>query len=109
MCSISSRLLLRCGLARLFECHPVWGVLEFAGLEARQLPPGADLKRVFVAAMLEWIDAVGSSTAGLSSSSPRTPPTKPSAMVCSLLHLGDVRGCYRRWQQTRGWLPERQL
>lgn len=26
-------------------------------LEARLLPPGADLKRVFVAAMLEWIDA----------------------------------------------------
>jgi hypothetical protein len=26
-------------------------------LEVRQLPPGADLKRAFVAAMLEWIDA----------------------------------------------------
>jgi len=26
-------------------------------LEARQLPPGADLKRAFVAAMLEWIEA----------------------------------------------------
>ena len=26
-------------------------------LEARLLPAGADLKRVFVAAMLEWIDA----------------------------------------------------
>jgi hypothetical protein len=26
-------------------------------LEARQLPPGAELKRAFVAAMLEWIDA----------------------------------------------------
>lgn len=28
-----------------------------AALEGRQLPPGADLKRAFVAAMLEWIDA----------------------------------------------------
>jgi hypothetical protein len=28
-----------------------------AVLEARVLPPGADLKRAFVAAMLEWIDA----------------------------------------------------
>ena len=26
-------------------------------LEVRQLPPGADLKRTFIAAMLEWIDA----------------------------------------------------
>jgi hypothetical protein len=26
-------------------------------LEARVLPPGTDLKRAFVAAMLEWIDA----------------------------------------------------
>jgi hypothetical protein len=26
-------------------------------LEARLLPPGSDLKRAFVAAMLEWIDA----------------------------------------------------
>lgn len=26
-------------------------------LEARQLPPGSDLKRAFVAAMLEWMDA----------------------------------------------------
>jgi hypothetical protein len=26
-------------------------------LEARLLPPGTDLKRAFVAAMLEWIDA----------------------------------------------------
>jgi hypothetical protein len=26
-------------------------------LEARRLHPGADLKRAFVAAMLEWIDA----------------------------------------------------
>jgi hypothetical protein len=26
-------------------------------LEARLMPPGSDLKRVFVAAMLEWIDA----------------------------------------------------
>jgi hypothetical protein len=26
-------------------------------LQSRELPPGADLKRVFVAAMLEWIDA----------------------------------------------------
>ena len=28
-----------------------------AVLEARQLPPGADVKRAFAAAMLEWIDA----------------------------------------------------
>jgi hypothetical protein len=28
-----------------------------AVLEARLLPPGSDLKRAFVAAMLEWIDA----------------------------------------------------
>jgi hypothetical protein len=28
-----------------------------AVLEGRQLPPGADLKRAFVAAMLDWIDA----------------------------------------------------
>lgn len=28
-----------------------------AVLEVRQLPPGADLKRTFIAAMLEWIDA----------------------------------------------------
>lgn len=28
-----------------------------AVLEARQLPPGANLKRTFVIAMLEWIDA----------------------------------------------------
>jgi hypothetical protein len=39
-------------------------------LEARLMPPGSDLKRVFVAAMLEWIDAgwqLGefSSTAGI--------------------------------------------
>jgi hypothetical protein len=26
-------------------------------LEARQMPPGSDPKRAFVAAMLEWIDA----------------------------------------------------
>src|ERR1019366_8429341 len=26
-------------------------------LEARPLPPGTDLKRAFVAAMIEWIDA----------------------------------------------------
>jgi hypothetical protein len=26
-------------------------------LEVRQLAPGADLKRAFIAAMLEWIDA----------------------------------------------------
>jgi hypothetical protein len=26
-------------------------------LEARQLPPGAHLKRAFIVAMLEWIDA----------------------------------------------------
>jgi hypothetical protein len=39
-------------------------------LEARLLPPGSDLKRTFVAAMLEWMDAgwqLGefSSTAGI--------------------------------------------
>jgi hypothetical protein len=39
-------------------------------LQSRELPPGADLKRVFIAAMLEWIDAgwrLGefSSTAGV--------------------------------------------
>ena len=26
-------------------------------LEARQLPPGSDLKNAFITAMLEWIDA----------------------------------------------------
>jgi len=26
-------------------------------LKVRDLPPGADLKRIFVAAILEWIDA----------------------------------------------------
>ena len=40
--------------------EPRWYVvrsMQGALLEARELPPGADLKRVFVAAMLEWIDA----------------------------------------------------
>ena len=40
--------------------EPRWGVvtnMHRAVLEARPLPLGADLKRVFVAAMLEWIDS----------------------------------------------------
>jgi hypothetical protein len=53
--------------------EPRWYVvrsMQGALLEARELPPGADLKRVFVAAMLEGIDAgwqLGefSSTAGV--------------------------------------------
>jgi len=39
--------------------EPRWYVvrnMHRAVLEARALPPGADLKRAFVAAMLEWID-----------------------------------------------------
>ena len=39
---------------------PMWYVVRSmhnAVLEVRPLPVGVDLKRVFVAAMLEWIDA----------------------------------------------------
>jgi hypothetical protein len=39
--------------------EPRWYVvrnMHGALLEARLLPPGSDLKRAFVAAMLEWID-----------------------------------------------------
>jgi hypothetical protein len=40
--------------------EPRWYVVRSvtgAVLEARVLPPGTDLKRPFVAAMLEWMDA----------------------------------------------------
>src|ERR1017187_5559605 len=40
--------------------EPCWYIVRSmhnALLEARLLPPGTDLKRAFVAAMLEWIDA----------------------------------------------------
>jgi hypothetical protein len=40
--------------------EPRWYVvrdMHRSVLEVRRLPPGADLKRAFVAAMLEWIDA----------------------------------------------------
>jgi hypothetical protein len=38
---------------RWYAVRNMYGAL----LEARELPAGADLKRVFVAAILEWIDA----------------------------------------------------
>jgi hypothetical protein len=51
---------------RWYAVRNMYGAL----LEVRWLPPGSDLKRAFVAAMLEWIDAgwqLGefSSTAGV--------------------------------------------
>jgi hypothetical protein len=39
--------------ARWYAVRNMYGAL----LEARELPPGADLKRIFVAAILEWMDA----------------------------------------------------
>jgi hypothetical protein len=61
-------------------------------LEARLLPPGSDLKRAFVAAMVEWIDAgwtLGGSAQEAARSS--TPAASSGAWSASLQRLPAAR------------------
>ena len=87
-------------LCHLRQPHDTQRCRLYAGSLSLHLPAVRHAAAANAAAAAK---ASGASTCGFSASPPRIRPSKPSVISIPLRRFGDVRGCNRRWQQTRSW------